>query len=406
MDSFTQIVLGAAVGEAVLGRRIGNRAVLWGAIAGTIPDLDVIPGYFMNELDSLGFHRGPSHSLLFSLLMPFPLAWLTRLFYEKNVHNSPYLKWSHTALVGLLFLLPLTFLFTSSGFKWAHLLLLIFPALGAPVFIKMRRKYVANEQRVDEVGFLGWYMLFFLGFFTHVLLDCFTTYGTQILLPFSDIRVAWNTISVVDPFYTIPFLVCLIITMRLPRLSSARRVWNYVGIAVSTFYLFATLVNKYSVNTAFSKALEKEGIEVFRFHSTPTMFNNALWFGIGETDSGYYHAYYSIFDKSFEQIQWEYVDRGFDANTFMSQVPPVRVLKWFSDGFYQFLQGENDTYIWRDLRFGNMNFNQNTSNRDFVFFFTLKQLEEKQWVVSQQRPEVKDPGALFKDLFKRIKGKS
>ena len=38
MDSVTQIVLGAAVGELVLGRKVGNKAILWGAIAGTIPD--------------------------------------------------------------------------------------------------------------------------------------------------------------------------------------------------------------------------------------------------------------------------------------------------------------------------------------------------------------------------------
>jgi len=42
MDSLTQIVLGAAVGEAVLGKKVGNKAMLYGAIAGTIPDLDVV----------------------------------------------------------------------------------------------------------------------------------------------------------------------------------------------------------------------------------------------------------------------------------------------------------------------------------------------------------------------------
>ena len=42
MDSLTQIVLGAAVGEFVLGRKVGNKAILWGAVAGTIPDLDVL----------------------------------------------------------------------------------------------------------------------------------------------------------------------------------------------------------------------------------------------------------------------------------------------------------------------------------------------------------------------------
>jgi len=41
MDSLTQIVLGAAVAEVVGGKKLGNKAPLWGAIAGTIPDLDV-----------------------------------------------------------------------------------------------------------------------------------------------------------------------------------------------------------------------------------------------------------------------------------------------------------------------------------------------------------------------------
>ncbi|MCB0468978.1 MAG: metal-dependent hydrolase, partial [Aequorivita sp.] len=46
MDSVTQIVLGAAVGEAVLGKKIGNKAMALGAIAGTIPDLDVLSSHF------------------------------------------------------------------------------------------------------------------------------------------------------------------------------------------------------------------------------------------------------------------------------------------------------------------------------------------------------------------------
>ena len=58
MDSFTQIVLGAACGEAVLGRKIGNKALLFGAICGTIPDLDVIIGglLFNNEIDAMLFY--------------------------------------------------------------------------------------------------------------------------------------------------------------------------------------------------------------------------------------------------------------------------------------------------------------------------------------------------------------
>ncbi len=42
MDSITQIALGAAVSEAVMQNKVGRKAALWGAICGTIPDLDVL----------------------------------------------------------------------------------------------------------------------------------------------------------------------------------------------------------------------------------------------------------------------------------------------------------------------------------------------------------------------------
>ena len=64
MDSVTQIVLGAAVGEAVLGKKIGNKAMVLGAIAGTIPDLDVIANYFTDTVSALEIHRGFTHSIL------------------------------------------------------------------------------------------------------------------------------------------------------------------------------------------------------------------------------------------------------------------------------------------------------------------------------------------------------
>lgn len=69
MDSLTQIVLGAAVGEKILGRKIGNRAMLYGAIAGTIPDLDVLVGKFLDPLTAVEIHRGFSHSIVFFVVL-------------------------------------------------------------------------------------------------------------------------------------------------------------------------------------------------------------------------------------------------------------------------------------------------------------------------------------------------
>ena len=68
MDSVTQIVLGAAVANEVLGKKLGNKAILYGAILGTIPDLDVVVGKFLDPLTATDIHRGFSHSTLFFLL--------------------------------------------------------------------------------------------------------------------------------------------------------------------------------------------------------------------------------------------------------------------------------------------------------------------------------------------------
>ncbi|MCH2233583.1 MAG: metal-dependent hydrolase [Crocinitomicaceae bacterium] len=120
MDSLTQIVLGAAVGEAVLGKEVGSRAMLWGAVAGTIPDLDVLLRYTTDEISSTELHRGFSHSIVFAILISPLLA-----FIAKKIHH-----------------------------KW------------------------------KEASFKNWCWLFFWATVTHPLLDAHTTWGTQFFWPF------------------------------------------------------------------------------------------------------------------------------------------------------------------------------------------------------------------------------
>ncbi len=84
MDSLTQIVLGASVGEAVCGRKIGNKALLWGAIAGTIPDLDILLNPWLDMVEQLSFHRSVTHSFLFAVVMSPILGWLLRRLYKNQ----------------------------------------------------------------------------------------------------------------------------------------------------------------------------------------------------------------------------------------------------------------------------------------------------------------------------------
>ena len=84
MDSLTQIVLGAACGEVALGKKIGNKALLFGAIGGTIPDLDVFIGNWLygNQIDAMLFHRGFMHSIVFSIVGAVLFGWLFYWFYN------------------------------------------------------------------------------------------------------------------------------------------------------------------------------------------------------------------------------------------------------------------------------------------------------------------------------------
>ena len=76
MDSITQITLGAAIGEATLGRTVGRKAAAYGAFLGTLPDLDVLSSPFVSDYTQLALHRGFSHSVLFALAGGAGIAYL------------------------------------------------------------------------------------------------------------------------------------------------------------------------------------------------------------------------------------------------------------------------------------------------------------------------------------------
>lgn len=88
MDSLTHTVLGACIGEIIAGKKIGKKAMLWGALANNIPDIDVITSLWMNQADSLLAHRGFTHSILFMILATPLLVWLCRKKYAGTGINK------------------------------------------------------------------------------------------------------------------------------------------------------------------------------------------------------------------------------------------------------------------------------------------------------------------------------
>ena len=82
--------------------------------------------------------------------------------------------------------------------------------VGVLLFFFFYNRFFKRELNKVDATWQDFAWVFFWSIFTHPLLDCCTTYGTQLFQPFSDYRVGFNNVAVADLFYTLPFLLCLI----------------------------------------------------------------------------------------------------------------------------------------------------------------------------------------------------
>ncbi|MEM7102529.1 MAG: metal-dependent hydrolase [Bacteroidota bacterium] len=411
MDSITQITLGAAVGEMVLGKKIGNRAMLWGGIAGTIPDLDVIGNFFMTEVDAIAFHRGITHSIAFAVATAPVFGWLVHKFYKNKIDRNPWYKGSMSGLFGILYLFLLYStvlkpLFEGGGIGARPVIIIIL--IGAILGVRSYRYFATNQSDLGEqASWKEWSWLFFWGLLTHTLLDCFTTYGTQLFQPFSDFRVAFCNISVADPTYTIPFLVFILGAAWMKRGSKARSVLLWLGVGISSLYMAFTIYNKSHVNAAFVKTLKEKNLKYSRYMTSPSIFNNILWTGIAESDGYYYYGAYSIFDEEpFMQID---TIRKNDAllEQFGENRDEIEMLKWFTNDYYVVEKNKDGYIVLNDLRFGVVNGMEEIPleniEKNYVFKFRIKE-NDNLLSVNEIRERPDDIAGELSKLWNRMMG--
>jgi inner membrane protein len=100
MDSLTHILTGVAIGQLFSDKNDKSRPLVWGAIAGNIPDLDTVFQPFLSTESSMLFHRGISHSLLLWALFSPLLALLITKIYKDSKRS--YFKWLKISTVAWL----------------------------------------------------------------------------------------------------------------------------------------------------------------------------------------------------------------------------------------------------------------------------------------------------------------
>jgi inner membrane protein len=288
VDSMTQAVLGAAVGEMMLGKHMGNRALVWGALFGTLPDLDILFTPFFDTAGNLWWHRGPSHSLLVMILASWALA---------------------------------------------------------PQLAKLWKRDKISK------ALAGWFV--FAVWSTHVLIDCFTVYGTSVLWPFHAPRVAFNNLFIIDLLFTMPMLVALVwlAFLRTKKQLPKRRRLNAWGLGISAAYAVLSVGLKFVVSAGFNADLAKRGTVFNRRIEAPTPFNILLWRSVVDRGDEFWVGYRSVFDRPSSPVRWTIYPKGADALAGMENLREVTTLQWFSDGWWIARPHAKGAWI-GDLRFG------------------------------------------------------
>ena len=294
MDPLSQACFGASLSQSFARDKTSQvSAMAIGALAGMAPDLDVFIRSTEDPLLFLEFHRQFTHSLFF---IPFGALLCALLFYP-FVH----MKWN------------------------------------------------SMKKRRTRLTFFQIYVFAFLGYATHGLLDSCTSYGTQLLWPFSNTRVAWDTISIIDPLFTFPVIGFLLFGVFKKNVRYAR-----MGFAYAVIYLSLGLVQNYRAEQALFALAEERGHVVERSNVKPSFANRHLWKMIYESEGRYYvDAVKLLIGKEYmtgESIQKLNVKRDFPWLPENSQqAKDIERFRWFSDDYLAVSKDDDSLIV--DMRY-------------------------------------------------------
>ncbi|HEY5633175.1 MAG TPA: metal-dependent hydrolase [Burkholderiaceae bacterium] len=271
MDTISQFALGAAVGAAVVGRRVGlARAALWGGVCGIAPDLDAFIDYG-DPVSNMTQHRAETHALFWQTLASPPIA---------------------------------------GALAWLH-----------------------RARARPRDAFPGWLLAVWLVLVTHALLDATTIYGTQLGLPFTNHPYGLGSIFIIDPLYTLPLIAGLVLAARSG--SPGRLRWNAAGLALSSAYLAWSAIAQWGVQEIVARDLAARGDPPpARVLVTPAPFNTLLWRVLVMRESSYDEGYYALADRG-RPIRFERFALDPELLAQGRAVPALARIAWFSHGFFK-----------------------------------------------------------------------
>lgn len=330
MDSLTQIVLGASVAAVAVPARDRRVALVAGAVLGTLPDLDGLP-----------------------------LAWMgVDAVTNVTWHRGP----SHS--------LPV--LLVAGWLIWL-----------------LARRWSARVRAAPR----GWLVAIWLALITHPLLDAFTVYGTQLWWPSPTPPVMGGSMFIIDPLYTLPLLVAVIVAAVAGPRSRGQR-WLSGALMLSSLYLGWSLVAQQWVDRVAARSLAGQGLQDAPRLVVASPLNTVLWRVVVMTPDGFLEGERSLVADT-GPMRFTRHASDVQALRALSQDAAVARLRWFTHGFLKATR-EGDALVVSDLRMG--------AEPDYSFNYRVARQDARAWqpVPVVLQGGVRDPRGMLVRTWQRI----
>ena len=206
--------------------------------------------------------------------------------------------------------------------------------------------------RIIPFGFLKTWLFATLGYGTHGLLDACTSYGTQLLWPFSNERISWNNISIIDPLFTIPVLIFLVLSI-----IKRKSLWAKIALGWAIIYLCLGFIQNHRAEKVAREIVAQRSHHPEIISVKPSFGNLILWKIIYQHNDYFYIDAVNIGPKkevfAGQKIKKFYKsDLSYYNDLGMIQKKDIDRFLWFSQDFVA-INPQNE-YELLDIRYSNL----------------------------------------------------
>ncbi len=286
------------MGELMMGRRLGNRALAWGALFGVLPELvELVISPLLDTARELAVERGLAHSPLLMALASWGIArGLARLWHSEKI-------------------------------------------------------------LVAEAG-----RFVFAVWCAHVVADCLTVEGAALAWPVSMTRVAFNVLPQTDFLFLGLLLVTVfrLAFLREEKVKKSRgkkavsltkrRKICLWGLSLATGYALIALGMKLTASAGFSADLTRRGTKIQRRMEAPTLYNILLWRCVVDHGDELWVGYRTVYEFHQTPVRWTIYPKGEDWLVKVRDTREAKTLTAASNGWW--LARPHSKGAWLgDLRF-------------------------------------------------------